>query len=142
MSDDRTLGIGSRTLTGVVAVAAVYVSQAAQSVLALFLFADLLGAAVAIPLVYGLFSGRLTGTGALVSSVVGLVVGAALPAPDGLYLTAFAGAFAASGACTLAFAGLSSRRYDFDRLTREVRRLDDPAPDGGRIVDGEGVDES
>lgn len=161
--DDRTLVIGSRTLTVVVAVAAVYVSQAAQSVLALFLFADLLGAAVAIPLVYGLFSGRLTGTGALVSSVVGLVVGvaffpfplgigdglrslpvvgAALPAPDGLYLTAFAGAFAASGACTLAFAGLSSRRYDFDRLTREVRRLDDPAPDGGRIVDGEGVDES
>lgn len=161
--DDRTLAIGARALTVAVAVAAIYVSQAAQSVLALFLFADLLGAAVAVPFVYGLFSDRLTGTGALVSSIVGLAVGAAffpfplgigealrslplvgvlLPAPDGLYLTAFAGAFAASGVCTLAFARLSSRRYDFDRLAREIRRLDEPAPDGGRVSGDEEVDES
>jgi Na+/proline symporter len=152
--DDRRLAFGARTLTVAVAVAAVYVSQAAQSVLALFLFADLLGAAVAVPFVAGLFSDRLTGTGALASGAVGLavggtffpfplgigealrsvpLVGALLPAPDELYLTAFAGAFVASGACALLFSGLSSRRYDFDRLEREVRRLDEPAPDGGRV---------
>mgnify|MGYP000034625528 CR=1 FL=1 len=161
--DDRTLTVGARALTVGVAVAAVYVSQAAQSVLALFLFADLLGAAVAAPLVVGLFSDRLTGTGALASGLAGLavgaaffpfplgiggalrsvpVVGAALPAPDGLYLTSFVGAVAVSVASTLAFAALSDRRYDFDRLSNEIRRLDDPAPDGGRVDGDEGVNES
>ena len=154
---DRRLAIGARTLTVAVAAAAVYVSQEAQSVLALFLFADLLGAAVAVPFVHGLFSDRLTGTGALASGAAGLAVGAAffpfplgigealrsiplagalLPTPDGLYLTAFAGAFAASGACSLVFAGFSSRRYDFDRLAREIRRFDERAPDGRR-ADGD-----
>lgn len=156
--DDRTLSVGARTLTIIVAVAAIYVSQMAQSVLALFLFADLLGAAVAVPFVYGLFSDRLTGTGALISGIVGLVVGAAffpfplgiaealrsvplvgmmLPSPDGLYLTSFAGAFVSSTVCTLAFAKRSSHRYDFDKLASEIRRLDDPQPDGGQVDDRE-----
>jgi Na+/proline symporter len=153
---ERSLRLGSRALTAGIAIAAIYVSLRARSVLELFLFADLLGAAVAVPLVFGLFSGRLPGTGALASSVAGLVVGASffpfplgigealrslpllgrlLPAPDGLYLTAFAGAFLVSGALTVGFAVASSREYDFDRLTREIRRLDRPATDGGRWVD-------
>lgn len=161
--DDRTLTLGARALTVAVALAAIYVSQEAQSVLELFLFADLLGAAVAFPLVYGLFSGRLTGAGALASSVAGFAVGAAffpfplgigeilrslplletlLPAPDGLYLTAFAGAFVVSGVLSLVFARLTSRRYDFDRLTREIRRLDEPATDGGRVEDDGEVGET
>ena len=150
--DDRTLAIGARALTVVVAVAAIYVSLRARSVLELFLFADLLGAAVAFPLVYGLYSGSITGRGALVSSVAGLGVGAAyfpfpfgvgealrsvpvvggfLPGADPLYLTAFAGAFLVSGGLTLLLGRVSSGEYDFDRLASEIRRLDEPAPDGG-----------
>lgn len=154
---DRTLTAGARVLTVCVALAAIYVSQAAQSVLALFLFADLLGAAVAFPLVYGLFSARITGLGALASGVGGLVVGSAffpfpigigewlrslplvgslLPAPDELYLVAFAGAFGVSIALTLVFAAVPSQPYDFDRLTEDIDRLTTPATDGGRTDGG------
>lgn len=142
---DETLTLGARVVTVAVMVVAVYISQDAQSVLALFLFADLLGVAVAFPLVYGLFSPRLTGTGALASSVVSLAVGTAffpfplgidtwlrslpmvgpvLPAADALYLSAFAGAAGVSVTLTLVFATLPSERYDFDRLSRAVNRLE------------------
>ncbi|MDS0281974.1 sodium:solute symporter family transporter [Haloarcula onubensis] len=132
--DDRTLRLGARLLTLVVAVAAIYVSLRARSVLRLFFFADLLGAAVAVPLLYGLYSRRLTGRGALVSSVAGLGVGLAffpdfrgvltaipvagdlLPAADPLYLTAFGGAVVVSTVATLVVARLSSADFDFDRL--------------------------
>jgi Na+/proline symporter len=155
--DDRTLRLGARGLTVAVAAAAVLVSLEARSVLELFLFADLLGAAVAIPLVAGLYSRSLGGRGALASAVAGLAVGAAyfpfplgigealravpvlgslLPAPDGLYLTAFAGAFAVSGLATLAFARLSAGSFDFDRLAREIGRLDAKGDDERA---GEGV---
>jgi Na+/proline symporter len=151
---DRSLALGARALTFGVGIAAVIVSLRARSVLELFLFADLLGAAVAIPLFYGLFSGNLTGTGAAASGGAGLLVGAAyfpfplglgellrtipllsgvLPAPDGLYLTSFVAAFLVSGALTVLFDRASSAQYDFDRLTREIRRLDQPPTDGGQI---------
>jgi Na+/proline symporter len=150
--DDRTLTLGARTLTVAVALGAIYVSLEARSVLELFLFADLLGAAVAFPLVYGLYSGRITGIGALASSVAGLTIGAAyfpfpfgigealrsipllndvLPAPDGLYLTAFAGAFLVSAGLTILLARASPGEFDLDRLSREIRRLDEPVTDGG-----------
>ncbi|MDS0279264.1 sodium:proline symporter [Halomicroarcula sp. S1AR25-4] len=132
--DDRTLRLGARALTVVVAVAAIYVSLRARSVLRLFFFADLLGAAVAFPLVYGLYSRGLTGPGALVSSLAGLAVGLAyfpdlrgvttaipvvgglLPAADPLYLTSFAGAFLVSTAAALVAARVSGATFDFDRL--------------------------
>jgi Na+/proline symporter len=147
--DDRTLKLGARALTVAVAVAAIYVSLRAQSVLRLFFFADLLGAAVAFPLVYGLYSRRLTGAGALASSVVGLAVGLAyfpdfrdtitavpvvgdlLPAADPLYLTSFGGAFLVSTALTLVAARLSTADTDLENLSREITRLDDVRTDGG-----------
>jgi SSS family solute:Na+ symporter len=140
--DDRTLRLGARLFTGVVALAAIYVSLRAQSVLRLFFFADLLGAAVAVPLLAGLFSRGLSGPGALASSLVGLAVGLAtfpdlrgittaipvvgdlLPAADPLYLTAFGGAFLVSSACTLVAIRLGSADFDFGRLTTEIRTLD------------------
>ena len=149
--DDRTLRLGARGLTVVAAVGAIYVSLRAQSVLRLFFFADLLGAAVAVPLLYGLYSRRLTGGGALASSLGGLAVGLAyfpdfsglvrsvpvvgpiLPAPDPLYLTAFGGAFVVSGALTVVAAALSSPTYDHDQLRTDVRRLDERATDGGEV---------
>jgi Na+/proline symporter len=152
--DDRTLKLGARALTVVVAVAAIYVSLRAQSVLRLFFFADLLGAAVAFPLVYGLYSRRLTGLGALASSVGGLAVGLAffpdfrgvitglplvgdlLPAADPLYLTSFGGAFLVATGLALVAARLSSADHDLENLSRDIGRLDEVAPDGG-AADGE-----
>jgi len=134
-ADDRRLRLGARLLTGAVAIAAIYVSLRAQSVLRLFFFADLLGAAVAVPLLYGLYSRALTGRGALLSSLAGLAVGLAyfpdfravwtaiplvgdlLPAADPLYLTSFAGAVVVSTAGTLVAARVSSATFDFDRLS-------------------------
>ncbi len=151
--DDRTLRLGARAFTVVVAVAAIYVSLRARSVLRLFFLADLLGAAVAVPLIAGLYSRGLSGPGALASSLGGLavglayfpdlrgyitaipVVGPALPAADPLYLTSFAGAFLVSTGLTLVAARLSPGEFDLDRLSAEIRRLDEPAPDGGREVE-------
>lgn len=144
---DRHLALGSRALTVVVAAAAIYVSLRAQSVLRLFFFADLLGAAVAFPLVYGLYSTRITGLGALASSLTGLAVGLAffpdlrgvitsipvvgglLPAADPLYLTSFGGAFVVSTAASLVAARLADAGFDLGRLSREIRRFDDGQTD-------------
>jgi len=140
--DDRTLALGARAFTVVIAVAAIYVSLRARSVIRLFFLADLLGAAVAFPLLYGLYSRRLTGAGALLSSLAGLafglayfpdlreyitaipIVGGHLPAPDGLYLTSFAGAFILSTLLALVAAQLSTSTVDHDALSRRIRRLD------------------
>ncbi|ELZ96241.1 sodium:solute symporter family transporter [Haloferax sulfurifontis] len=144
---DRRLALGSRALTIAVAIAAIYVSLRAQSVLRLFFFADLLGAAVAFPLVYGLYSTRITGLGALASSLTGLAVGLAffpdlrgvitsipvvgglLPAADPLYLTSFGGAFVVSTAASLVAARLADAGFDLNRLSREIRRFDDGRSD-------------
>ena len=58
---DRTLTWGARALTVVAALAAIYVSLRARSVLRLFLLADLLGVALMVPLLYGLYSERASG---------------------------------------------------------------------------------
>jgi SSS family solute:Na+ symporter len=147
--DDRTLRLAARALTVVVAVGAIYVSLRARSVLRLFFFADLLGAAVAFPLVYGLYARGLSGTGALASSLAGLavglayfpdfrgvvtaipVVGSALPAADPLYLTSFGGAFVVSTTLAVVAARVSPGEFDLDSLSRDVRRLD-ASTDGGR----------
>jgi len=151
--DDRTLRLGARLLTVCVAVGAVYVSLRARSVLRLFFLADLLGAAVAVPLVYGLFSERLTGLGALTSSLGGLavgltffpdfsglvrsipVIGGLLPAPDPLYLLAFGGAVVVSSVLTVVAARLSAPTYDHDRLSEEIRSLDDAAGEHPEVGD-------
>ncbi|ELZ80502.1 sodium/proline symporter [Haloferax larsenii JCM 13917] len=150
-SSDKQLTLGARAFTVLVALAAVYVSLRAQSVLRLFFLADLLGAAVAFPLVYGLYSTRLTGAGALVSSLTGLGVGIAyfpdfrsvttgmpvigdlLPAADPLYLTSFAGAFIVSAVVAVVAARVSTTEFDLGGLTQKVRRLDDSAADRASV---------
>ncbi len=155
---DRTLALAARGLTVGVALAAIVVSLRARSVLRLFFLADLLGGAVAVPLLAGLYSRRLTGLGALASSCCGLavglayfpdlrgyitavpVVGDALPAADPLYLTSFAGAFLTATVATLVATRLSRSVYDFDRLGRTISRLDDDdATESGPVAaDGGG----
>jgi SSS family solute:Na+ symporter len=125
---DRTLRTSARVLTALVAVLAVVVSLEARSVLGLFLFADLLGAAVLIPLLAGLYTGRVGGLAALGASVAGLGVGlvyfpgarwalvevglplAVRPAPSNL--VAFLGAAGVAAILTLAAVVLSDREPD------------------------------
>ena len=143
--DDRTLTLAARALTVVVAVAAIYVSLRARSVLRLFLLADLLGAAVMVPLLSGLYSGRASGRAVLAASLAGLAVGlvffpnpsirvaleavpglaSLLPAPD--FLWSFVGAAGVSSLLTVVAYRLGDAGYDLDRLGRRIGRLDAPA---------------
>jgi SSS family solute:Na+ symporter len=144
---ERTLTAGARLLTVVVAVCAVFVAVRAQSVLALFLTADLLAAATFLPLLSGLYSERITGPGAFIASLLGLAsasvafpgfrgllaavgLGPVLPVPS--YFVAFLTAVAVSGGLT-ALAATTGGEFDLDSLSRAVGRLDEPDPetDGG-----------
>lgn len=145
---DRALTLGARVLTVAVAVAAIFVSLRARSVLQLFLLADLFGAAVMVPLLSGLYVERVGGSGALLGGLSGLAVGvvyfpntlvrgtlaavpglgAILPTPD--FLVAFVGAAAVSTLVTAVTTPFGSQ-FDLDRLGRDLRRLDDPVADGG-----------
>jgi SSS family solute:Na+ symporter len=154
-STDRQLRWIARGFTLCIAFAAIYVSVRAQSVLRLFFLADLLGTALAFPLVYGLYSERLTGFGALAGSLSGLavglayfpdlrsfitaipLVGPALPNADPLYLTAFGGSFLTSIGVTIVISRLTTTRFDLDTLSAEITRLDEPIADGGRTYSAE-----
>ncbi|RDI73075.1 sodium:solute symporter family transporter [Halopelagius longus] len=143
--DDRTLTLSARVLTVVVAVAAIYVSLRARSVLELFLLADLFGVAVAVPLLSGLYSERVTGGGALAAGLSSLAVGLAffpnplvrgplstvpvvgelLPTPS--FLPAFVGTAVVSILVTALSVRTSSSRFDHRRLADAVHSLDDSA---------------
>ncbi|MFB6161815.1 MAG: sodium:proline symporter [Haloferacaceae archaeon] len=134
-ADDARLTLAARGFTAVVALAATVVGAQGYSVLTLFLVADLLAAATFLPLYHGLFSARAWTGGALAASVAGLAVGAAFfpPArgvlplaglPAASFLRSFVLAAAVSGLGTLFAARLADRRYDLDRLHRDIRTLD------------------
>jgi SSS family solute:Na+ symporter len=145
--DHRTLTRSARVLTLVVAIASIWVGAQGHSVLTLFLTADLLAAATFVPFLYGLYSGGLTEGGAVLSSVLGLVVGLAyfptfhgltsaipglgsvLPTPS--FLISFLGAIVVSGGLTVIAARMTSTQFDLNTLRREIRRLDEPVADGG-----------
>jgi SSS family solute:Na+ symporter len=145
--DQRTLWLGGRGLTVAVALAAMFIGAQGYSVLQLFLTADLLAAGVFVPFLAGLYTERLTGPGALVSGIAGLLVGftyfpslrgliaaipgvgSMLPAPS--FLIAFAGATLVSAALTVVATLLGGADADLESLGREVRALDDPVADGG-----------
>ena len=150
-ADSGRLRPAARALTVVVALAATIVGAQGYSVLSLFLTADLLAAATAAPFLHGLYSERATEPGAVLASVVGLLVGlayfptlrpllSALPVvgpalPGTSFLYAFAGAAAVSVGLTLAAARLLPGRFDLGRLAHEVRALDEPMTDGGTGAD-------
>jgi len=145
--DQRTLWLGGRGLTVAVALAAMFIGAQGYSVLQLFLTADLLAAGVFVPFLAGLYTERLSGPGAVVSGIAGLLVGftyfpslrglvaavpgvgSMLPAPS--FLIAFAGATLVSAALTVAATLLGGADANLDTLGREVRALDDPMADGG-----------
>ncbi len=134
--DDMTLRRVARLLTLVVATAAVVVGAQGYDVLALFLLADLFGAAVFVPFLLGLFQPALTENGALLAGIAGVGIGLAyfpitnplltalgvpLPAPS--FLHSFAGATGLSLVVSLAAIASSDAAFEFDALSAGVARL-------------------
>jgi len=142
VEDDRSLRLTGRGLTALVALGAVIIGAQQYSVLQLFLTADLLAAAVFVPLIWGLFSRNLTQGGSLAASLAGLVVGivyfpmlrglvATIPGvagvlPEPAFLPAFLGATAVSTAVTAGASAIGGDAFAFESLTTEIRSFDPP----------------
>ena len=138
----------ARAVTVIVAIPAIIVASQGYSVLYVFLIADLLGAAIAAPMLAGLYSGRMPGWAVLLAGGVGIIIGALFyPKPDlitpwaltapfgGQMFFAFAAALLVSTviAATVIWGmrlAAPSRRYDFSILNSRVRPIDEPATGG------------
>ena len=125
-----TLAKLSKRLVVVLALPVFAVSSQGYSVLYLFLFADLLCSAAAFPVFYGLYSRRVDGTTATISTIGGLVAGLALfPAPNAP-LTYLLESFvlAAVVPVVITFILNAVRRnvapYDLQSLKHKIRGLD------------------
>ena len=141
----NSLMILARAITVVIAIPAIIVASQGHSVLYVFLIADLLGAAIAVPMLVGLYSSRMPGWGLLLAGGVGIVIGALYyPKPDllspwalvapagGQMFWAFASALVISS--LIAFVIIMGRRivapsqeYDFAALDSNVGLIDEPA---------------
>ncbi len=137
----------SRVLTVLVGLPAVWIAAQGYSVLYIFLIADLICAGVVFPVLYGLYSRHVSGLNALVSSLIGIVVGVLFfPKPDfspliaglpgaGDLLVSFAAALIASVVSCLGWEAIapflskpgSRYRFDFQRLQDDVQGYEDPA---------------
>ena len=140
-----TLMTLARAITVIVAIPAIIVASQGHSVLYVFLIADLLGAAIAVPMLIGLYSTRMPGWGVLLAGGVGIVIGALYyPKPDllspwalvspigGQMFFAFASALVISS--VIAFVIIMGQRmvapsqeYDFAALDSDVGLIDEPA---------------
>jgi solute:Na+ symporter, SSS family len=138
----RTSLAGARLVTAILLVPAVLVALQGLSVLRLFLIADLLCAAVAVPALLGLWA-RATPAGAMAGGIAGLA-GAVLPGwitsgsvregawlatfPDAVpTLAPFAGALVASAVVAVAVSAASRRVTDVAALGRDAKPLGDTA---------------
>lgn len=126
--DNTRLLSSARWMILAASVPIVIVAAQGYSVLYLFLIADLVCAALAFPVFFGLYSSRYDGTGAIVSIVAGLVAGATLfPDPTlatGSLFGAFALAFAVPIAVSLGFVAV--RRgvaFEFSVLRTKVELI-------------------
>ena len=136
----------ARAVTVIVAVPAIIVASQGLSVLYVFLIADLIGAAIAVPMLAGLYSRRMPGWGVLLAGGVGIVIGALYyPTPDlltpwaltapfgGQMFFAFAAALIVASAITAAVIVIRqmaapAQEYDFAILNSDVQLIDGPAP--------------
>ena len=135
----------ARVATIILAIPAIIVATKANSVLYVFLVADLIGAAIAVPMLTGLYSRRMPGWAVLLAGGVGIVIGAlyypkpdlispwALAAPLGQQmLFAFGAALVISSAITAVVVWgrrllAPSQQYDFAALDSNVGLIDEPA---------------
>lgn len=137
-----TLMLIARAVTIIVAIPAVIVASQGYSVLYVFLIADLLGAAIALPMLIGLYSRHMPGWAVLLAGGVGILIGAlyypkpdllspwALTAPFGTQMFfAFTSALAVSALIAAVVvvvkrAMASDEGYDFTRLRDEVQLIE------------------
>ena len=147
-----TLMVLARGVTVVISIPAIIVGAQGFSVLYVFLIADLLGAAIAVPMLVGLYSRRMPGWGVLLAGGVGIIIGALFyPAPDlisptgfgftaptvlglagGQMFWAFASALVVSSvisAVVVLIRRMTSpqQQYDFTILSSNVLLIDEPA---------------
>ncbi len=126
----RLMGL-SRWLIVAVSIPTIIIAAQGYSVLYLFLLADLVCAGAMVPVFAGLYSARLTGTGAMIASLVGIAVGALFfPLPNfspwlaipggGNFLVSFGSAVVVSAILT-AIAHASKSRFDFAILRDRVQ---------------------
>lgn len=110
----------SRYLVWALAIPVWYTSAKGLSVLYLFLLADLLCSAAAFPVFYGLYSRRITGMQATLSTLAGLITGLVLfPAPNGpmnYLLESFLVAALVPAVLCLLLERLSQNQFDFKQL--------------------------
>ncbi len=141
----NVLMLQARIVTAFLAFPAIIVASQGFSVLYVFLIADLLGAAIAVPMLTGLYSTRMPGWGVLLAGGVGIIVGALFyPNPDlvsPMVLTAPTGGqmfwsftlalFVSSTitASVILMLRVSARggHYNFDRLQSDVSLIEEPA---------------
>ena len=141
----NVLMLQARIVTAFLAVPAIIVASQGFSVLYVFLVADLLGAAIAVPMLTGLYSTRMPGWGVLLAGGVGIIVGALFyPKPDlvsPMVLTAPTGGqmfwsftLALFVSSTITASVILMRRistnashYNFDRLRSDVSLIEEPA---------------
>lgn len=122
----------SRWLIVALSVPIVVLASQGFSVLYLFLLADLLCSAAAIPVFYGLFNRRHDGVTATVATLCGLVAGLTLfPGPNEkpvYLLESFLAAGIVPVIVMLLMPYLRPRRqpFDFARLNASIRKLDSP----------------
>lgn len=125
LSGPRLLAI-SRWLTLVPALLAGLIGLQGYSVLYLFLLADLICVAAAVPTFYGLFEPRLSGRVAVIAALLGLLAGGLLfPDPafaGGNLFFSFALAALVPAAVCIAF-GRSGKAFAFESLRASVRAL-------------------
>ncbi len=140
-----TLMTLARGVTVVLAIPAIIVASQGFSVLYVFLIADLLGAAIAVPMLIGLYSSRMPGWAVLLAGGVGIVIGALFyPKPDlispwaitaptgGQMFWAFASALVVSSAICAVVVLLRriaspQQQYNFSTLRSDVQLIDEPA---------------
>lgn len=127
----------TRVLTVVVGVPAIAIASRGYNVLYLFLLADLVCAGALFPVLFGLYSRRLTGTMALWSAVAAIAAGALFfPKPDfspwnslpfaGDLLVSFAAPIVVSMVLCLGWIQLRASQgktevFDFGQLSRDIR---------------------
>lgn len=135
----------ARAATVVIAIAAVAIAIQGYSVLYLFLIADLVASAVAVPVFLGLYAKKYTGSMAVTSALVGIIVGAIFfPTPAfegwinipkaGSLVVSFGAAFFGSAVIAGLLLSLpsnknnpfnqSGQQYDFSQLKKFVKSIE------------------
>lgn len=104
-------------------IAGMAVAYQAPSILFLLLLADLLSCAMVFPIIAGLWTGRLNGTGAAVASVLGIAAGIPMFIA-GQSLWSFLTALGTSVVVTLIWSAIARTNFDFNRLVTEITDLD------------------